>query len=99
MFQKYVDDFTYLLKQRTAIDYFKLHFTRMNICNMFFYRKYTDYKEDENQSVIALDEFMIKIYGEMLLIIIKEKDVLKKIMKDLAEYIKNVKCLTYSLVH
>lgn len=71
----------------------------MNICNMFFYRKYTAIKEDEQQSVIALDEFMIKIYAEMLVIILKEKDVLKKIMKDLIEYIKTIKDTTYSLVH
>jgi hypothetical protein len=42
LFRKYVDDITYLIKPKSAILYFRLHFQRINICQMFFYREHTD---------------------------------------------------------
>lgn len=41
LYRKYIDDFTYLIKPKSAILYFRLHFQRTNIHDMFFYRKYT----------------------------------------------------------
>jgi hypothetical protein len=32
LFRKYVDDITYLIKPKSALLYFRLHFQRTNIC-------------------------------------------------------------------
>jgi cell division protein ZapA (FtsZ GTPase activity inhibitor) len=42
---------------------------------------------------------MLKIYAEMLKIIISEKALLEKIMRELIEYVFALKNNTYSLVH
>ncbi len=42
---------------------------------------------------------MLKIYGEMLKIIINEKTLLEKIMRELIEYVLGFINNTYSLVH
>ncbi len=38
LFKKYIDDITYLIKPKSAIMYFKMHFEKTNVCRMFFYR-------------------------------------------------------------
>ena len=38
LFKKYLDDITYLIKPKSAIMYFKMHFEKINVCQMFFYR-------------------------------------------------------------
>ena len=69
LFDKYLDDMTYVIKPQSAISYLRLHFKNINICDMMWYRELTRYDALQDFRKIQLDECFLKVFAEILKII------------------------------
>lgn len=69
LYDKYLDDMTYVIKPQSAISYMRLHFTNINICDMMWYRELTRYDALQDYRKIQIDEFFLKVFADILKII------------------------------
>lgn len=61
LFDKYLDDVTYVLKPQSALSYFQLHFKLINICDMMWFRELTRYDSQQDFRKIQIDECFVKV--------------------------------------
>lgn len=69
LYDKYLDDMTYVIKPQSAISYMRLHFTNINICDMMWYRELTRYDALQDYRKIQIDECFLKVFADILKII------------------------------
>jgi N-acetylneuraminic acid mutarotase len=76
LFDKYLDDITYVIKPSSAISYFQLHFKAINICDMMWFRELTRYDASQDFRKIQIDECFLKVIAEILKTIKNERSLL-----------------------